>query len=781
MTDKLKKQITGTFFVGLSILFAIGFFSTEGNLFNQFIKFFYNGIGVGVLLISYFCWITGIRFFIQDNKLSKHDLMLEVLAWILFSVCFLMIGASYNVGGIAGKSIYSSFLYVFGKFATTWIILIFLTVSLIITFKIDLVQVYYLVLKYMGKFKDKIFEMKKNIPEVDLSKIKMLTWSETSSEPEINNNENTTSENHFSGDKDKNFDDLIIDNTQSENFPTDEEFHKEETNEKEKFVEAEIFEEDDEEVSPQVKNKNKKQAQEKPKDLKNIIKDKNVEKKPPVENKEEKTNATDKKKPLKMPSLELLDNVSVKQTVSQEELKEKASKLLDTLKSFKIDAQILNMTIGPSVTRFELKLAPGIKVSKLLNLTNDIGVTLATNNIRIEAPIPGKSAIGIEIPNAKPMLVPFRELAYQVTKNENFLTIGLGKNINGEVVLGDISKMPHLLIAGSTGSGKSVCVNTIITSILINAHPDEVKFIMVDPKMVELSMYNGIPHLLIPVITDSKLAAGALSWAVNEMEERYSILAEEKVKKIEEYNKKMDKLKAQEESEEDYEKLPYIVVIIDELADLMVVARNEVEESIMRIAQKARAVGIHLLIATQRPSVNVITGVIKANLPSRISFSVQSNTDSRTILDTGGAENLIGKGDMLYWPIGRNSAQRIQGAFVSNEECERIVEYWVETTGQAEYDEEISEEIKKQAQGSESSSGAGSDIDADDELLPDAVHTIISNNKASISLLQRKLSVGHSRAARLMDMMEAKGIVSQMDQRNRREILINENDIDNYV
>ncbi|MFA5479087.1 MAG: DNA translocase FtsK [Candidatus Muiribacteriota bacterium] len=792
MSETHKNQIAGTFFVGLSILFLILYYGTEGSLLRFFVNYFEKFLGTGVILISYFFWITGFKFFTNEPAKEKIYKILEILAWTLFSCCFLMIAGIYGKGGLAGELIYSSFVYVFGKAATIWIAAVFITVSLIITFEVDLKLVWEKVVIFGGILKIYLLKLFGKVREIKIPELKMLSFNNEKNLEEKSDKKSKSKEENTNDEFAAEFE---LDNIIQKNFENEEKSvqtpEKSAEQEKNNIEDAEVSYDTEEETKEEseIENAEEEEFEDGEDDIEDELNEDEDEQDYDEDEQDydededyEEEEVEEKPKPIIiLPNLELLDNVVVKQTVSQEELKDKANKLLTTLKSFKIDAQILNMTIGPSVTRFELRLAPGIKVSRLLNLSNDIGVALATNNIRIEAPIPGKSAIGIEIPNANPMLVPFREVAYQVKKDEHPLAIGLGKNINGEVVIGNIGKMPHLLIAGSTGSGKSVCVNTIITSILLNADPDEVKFIMVDPKMVELSMYNGIPHLLIPVITDSKMAAGALAWAVNEMEERYSILADEKVKKIEEYNEKMDKLREEKKTGPDsYKRLPFIVVIIDELADLMVVARNEVEESIMRIAQKARAVGIHLIIATQRPSVNVITGVIKANLPSRIAFAVQSNTDSRTILDTGGAENLIGKGDMLYWPIGKNSAQRLQGAFVSNEECERMVEYWANMTG-AQYDEEVSEMIAKQTKGGDGSSGDAGDMDFSDDLLPEAVRIIVTGGKASISLLQRKLSVGHARAARLMDMMEAKGIVSQMDQRNKRDILITEDQIDNYV
>lgn len=755
MLDKRhKKQVAGVLFCGVSILLIFAFFSSDSGLFGNLVEHLKRFTGTGVLLAAYFFWITGVSFFYKEKDENK-DFMLDLLAWLLFTCCFLIITGKIDKGGNIGSFVYQSFVYVFGNTGTIILAYLLTLVSLLITFRIDLVKVFLKINTYIKS------ERLKDVLKRFLVKQK--------------NKENSLKEENISTDS----------LAQTHVFDVRKTIEKEEDVNNKKS-ETKSIEENKVEEKPKQEKSEKNENKSDKKRKENIKKSKDQE-----DNSSDISEEIKEKKGLEkeseteefvLPPVELLDDIEVKQTVSEDELQIKGEKLLSTLSSFKIQAEIIATTIGPSVTRFELRLAAGIKVSKLLGLSNDIGVTLATKNIRIEAPIPGKSAIGIEIPNENPMLVPFRQVIDKVKKSDHSLRMGLGKNINGKEVISNLGKMPHLLIAGSTGSGKSVCVNTIIASMLFNAYPDDLKFIMVDPKMVELSVYNGIPHLLIPVVTDPKKAAAALGWAVEEMERRYSMLADYKVKKLEEFNEKMQGLAEEYPSDKDkYEKLPYIVIIIDELADLMVVARNEVEESIMRIAQKARAVGIHLIIATQRPSVNVITGVIKANLPSRISFAVQSQTDSRTILDQKGAESLIGKGDMLFWPIGQNAPMRMQGAFVSNEEVERLVSYWAEKMA-PQYDEDVSNTIESAGQ-EENQSGASTGVasGASDELLPEAVRIVVHGNKASISLLQRKLSVGHSRAARLMDIMEEKGIVSQMDHRNRRQILIKEEEIDNYI
>ncbi|MDO4282466.1 MAG: DNA translocase FtsK 4TM domain-containing protein [Clostridia bacterium] len=440
-----------------------------------------------------------------------------------------------------------------------------------------------------------------------------------------------------------------------------------------------------------------------------------------------------------------------------------AIKLQKTLASFGVEAKVTNITKGPTVTRYELTPSTGVKVSKIVNLSDDIALNLAAKSIRIEAPIPGKAAVGIEVPNEVAESVSLREVIESDAFNEHSskLAFALGKNAAGEIVVGDIAKMPHVLIAGATGSGKSVCINSLIVSILYKAKPSEVKMILVDPKMVELSGYNGIPHLLIPVVTDPKKAAGALNWAVQEMVNRYNLFASKGVKDIKGYNKLIEK--------EEGVKLPQIVIIIDELADLMMVAPNDVEDAICRLAQMARAAGMHLVIATQRPSVDVITGIIKANIPSRIAFTVSSQVDSRTILDMAGAEKLLGKGDMLYYPTGETKPLRIQGAFISEKEIEEVVEN-IKSNVEVQYSEDIIESIEKGAtKGKESGEEEAEDADP---ILNEAIDLVMNMGQASASMLQRKFKIGYSRAGRIVDQMEARGLISGYDGSKPRQVLI---------
>ena len=446
-------------------------------------------------------------------------------------------------------------------------------------------------------------------------------------------------------------------------------------------------------------------------------------------------------------------------------LTETATKLQKTLYSFGVSAKVENVSVGPAITRYELKPAEGVRVSKIANLADDIALNLAAETIRIEAPIPGKQAVGIEVPNKEKEAVHLREVleSEEFGESSSKLTVALGKDVAGNIQLADIAKMPHLLIAGSTGSGKSVCINTIITSIIYKSKPSEVKMVMVDPKVVELSVYNGIPHLLIPVVTDPKKAAGALAWAVQEMDNRYNLFAQKGVRDIKGYNKAIEK-------EEGSGKLPQIVIIVDELADLMMVAAKDVEEAICRLEQKARAAGMHLVIATQRPSVDVITGLIKANVPSRIAFAVSSQVDSRTIIDSVGAEKLLGKGDMLFFPAGAPKPVRVQGAFVSDEEVEKIVDF-VKQNGTANYSEDILETIEN-GNKTEKEIAQTDEDDETDPFLMDAIQTVVETGQASTSFIQRRFKVGYARAGRIIDQMEERGVISGFQGSKPREVLM---------
>mgnify|MGYP001018225621 CR=1 FL=1 len=481
-------------------------------------------------------------------------------------------------------------------------------------------------------------------------------------------------------------------------------------------------------------------------------------------------------RPYVFPPADLLTKAANKAGDSRQHLQETAMKLQQTLKNFGVNVTITNISCGPAVTRYELQPEMGVKVSKIVNLADDIKLNLAAADIRIEAPIPGKAAIGIEVPNKENMTVALRDLleSKEFQEFNSNIAFAVGKDIAGKTVVADIAKMPHMLIAGATGSGKSVCINTLIMSILYKAHPDDVKLIMVDPKVVELSVYNGIPHLLIPVVTDPKKASAALHWGVSEMEDRYRRFADYNVRDLKGYNKKIETMPVPE-GEEAPKKMPQIVIIVDELADLMMVCPGEVEESICRLAQLARAAGIHLIIATQRPSVDVITGLIKANMPSRVAFSVSSGVDSRTILDMNGAEKLLGKGDMLFYPQGYSKPARVQGAFVSDKEVSDVVDYLKnQALGNtySNYAEDIEEKIKNiGSSGGSSGSGSGGGNDRD-EYFEEAARFIIDKDKASIGMLQRVLKIGFNRAARIMDQLCEYGVVGEEEGTKPRKVLM---------
>ena len=470
------------------------------------------------------------------------------------------------------------------------------------------------------------------------------------------------------------------------------------------------------------------------------------------------------------PPLSLLNKSKATDTAAlSAELDHTAGHLVDTLKSFGVETRIVDISRGPTVTRYELQPCAGVKISKITNLADDIALNLATAGVRIEAPIPNKAAVGIEVPNKASAVVGVRGIlespAFINAKSK--LTVALGRDIGGNVVVTDIAKMPHGLIAGATGSGKSVCINSIIISLLYKATPDEVKLLMIDPKVVELGIYNGIPHLLVPVVTDPRKAAGALGWSVTEMERRYKMFADRGVRDLAGYNKFVENL-----GDPEVQKMPHIVIIIDELADLMMTAPNEVEDSINRIAAKARAAGMHLIIATQRPSVDVVTGVIKANIPTRIAFAVSSQIDSRTILDSAGAEKLLGRGDMLFSPVGSTKPNRIQGCFVSDEEVEAVVDY-IKSDHTVDYDDDVMVEIERQAAiEKKQKTGLPEDGPEGDPMLDEAIKVVVENGMASTSLLQRKLKLGYARAARIVDEMEQRGVVGPYEGSKPRKVLI---------
>lgn len=479
-------------------------------------------------------------------------------------------------------------------------------------------------------------------------------------------------------------------------------------------------------------------------------------------------------KPYEFPPVDLLNYIPAQESLSAyDELKQNAEKLIDTLRSFNIEARVINISRGPTVTRYELQPSTGVRVSKITNLADDIALQLAAVGVRIEAPIPGKSAIGIEVPNRSNTTVYLRELieSEEFKKSPGKLSVALGKDISGENIVADLAKMPHLMIAGATGSGKSVCVNSMLISLLYHASPDEVKLILVDPKVVELNIYNGLPHLLIPVVTEAKKAAGALGWAVSEMLKRYELFKEKGVRDFIGYNASL----TEEEAEN---KLPQVVIVIDEMADLMMTAPHEVEDSVCRLAQMARAAGMHLVVATQRPSAEVITGTIKANIPSRIAFAVSSAINSRIILDEMGAEKLVGKGDMLYLPVGAQKATRIQGCFVSDKEVEKVVSFIKEHSEEAKYDDSVMEKIAEEERNMDSKNSRGKSQDegledtGDEAVIRRAIEVVVNEGRASTSVLQRRLSLGYARAARIMDELYERGIIGPYQGSKPREVLI---------
>ncbi len=492
-----------------------------------------------------------------------------------------------------------------------------------------------------------------------------------------------------------------------------------------------------------------------------------------TENKNDGENSEKAEDNYVLPTLDCLASPKVGNTANyEEELKNNATKLVDTLKSFGVETRVVDISRGPSVTRYEIQPAAGVKISRITSLSDDIALNLAASGVRIEAPIPNKAAVGIEVPNKNRATVSLRELVdtdlYKKSVAKSKLSVALGKDIAGNCMYADLAKMPHLLVAGTTGSGKSVCMNSMIVSILYNAKPDEVKLLMIDPKQVEFTVYNGIPHLIVPVVSDPRKAAGALAWAVTEMLQRYKMFSENNVRDIEGYNSICASIGR--------DRLPQIVIFIDELSDLMMASPHEVEDSICRLAQMARAAGMHLVIATQRPSVDVITGLIKANIPSRLTLKTSSQIDSRTIIDSAGAEKLLGNGDMLFYPVGIAKPLRIQGCFLSDKEVENVVDF-IKSQQQSEYSDDVMQEIERQAALDKKKNGgtAGQDDDPDseaDEMLPKAIEIVVENQMASTTLLQKKLKLGYARASRIIDDLEERGIIGPFEGSKPRKVLI---------
>lgn len=729
----LNSDIAGVILIcfGIFIIFSLFFTNTSGILGNGMRKLLFTIIGLGSYIFPFILIVIGIGYMVKRGRIGYNK---KFYGFILFIINTLLIITminlnDYYINGQAMegiKKIYSTNNTMHGG---------------VISYIIDIP-----ILKLFGKGCYVVFFCIYIVSFVLISK-KSLGESLKKTLLELRSRRKVKSEISSDYDAEEKEENNLLKNTLDKIKVTD-------------FIKNKSHQEDKESISPQ--------SEIEIKDSNDHIKEAAVEDISEELEKEIEDNSIQSiQGDYELPNIGFLNEneLSKLKRSDKKELLTSATKLTDTLNSFGVDAKVIQVTKGPSVTRYELQPSAGVKVSKIVNLADDIALNLASAGVRIEAPIPGKAAIGIEVPNKDLTPVVLRE----VIESESFvntkakLAFCLGKDIGGNCVVSDLSKMPHVLIAGATGSGKSVCINTLIISILYKYFPDDVKLLMIDPKVVELSIYNGIPHLLIPVVTNPKKAAGALSWAVNEMTRRYKIFADNSVRNIEGYNELFYKGKIDN-------KLPWIVIIIDELADLMMVCPNDVEDYIGRLAQMARAAGMHLVIATQRPSVDVITGVIKANIPSRISFAVSSQIDSRTILDTAGAEKLLGKGDMLFYPVGESKPLRIQGAFISEEEVEKIVTFIKNQNLKSEYREEIIEEINNNSTQSKSAD--------EDELLSEAAKIVIEANQASTSLIQRKLRIGYNRAARIVEQLEEKGIISKRDGSKPRNILVTKEELE---
>lgn len=792
----VKKIVNNNPVIGL-VLIAIGLFSAYayifgggvvGNLVRQgFIYFF----GVPILFVSLYLFILGILFLTNKIKDWTQNFFLIAILLInsmiafsinipdfsFYSVWDLFSLAQYGqYGGIIGILLAALFIKLFSSSGTVLIILISSIIILMIIFKNSLNK-YWLYIKEKNKNGPSIKERISEKIEIakDKSRIKKevkatkTRTSETTMIPPVSDliKEGSLFES-LKINEDQAFVEQLERNEKKSLFEPV--MKKEEIPKKKRSGDPFGFIEDEVEtkmgeplkihenflnpIEPMTRETNSKKNNDKNND-KDEIKQTDLE----------DIKIEEKAEEYVFPSMNLLNPPAVKKKSKKDDVLKKAKIIEETLKNFGVKAKIIEVNVGPSITRFELQLDPGVKVNKFVNLSNDLALSLATSDIRIEAPIPGKAAVGIEVPNDVSEIVGLREIidTPQFENSKSHLTFALGKTLSGENVIGDIGKMPHMLIAGATGSGKSVCINSIIVSLIFKSSPDDVRFIMIDPKMVELSQYNAIPHLLIPVVTDPKKASYALNWGLKEMTERYMLFKDNNVRDIEGYNQLM---KTNGEK-----KLPRIVIVIDELADLMITSPKECENAICRIAQLARACGIHLVIATQRPSVDVITGLIKANIPSRIAFSVASNTDSRTILDTGGAEKLLGKGDMLYYPVGQSKPTRVQCTYVSDSEINAVIDAVTVKQGQ-QYDPSIEEAILKEPE-TKSKTRQG------DALTDDALTIGFEYNQLSTSMLQRKLQVGYARAGRIIDDLEERGIISGPNGSKPRQLLVSEDEYRN--
>jgi S-DNA-T family DNA segregation ATPase FtsK/SpoIIIE len=753
--DLLKKEITGIFIVAFAVfLIVVTTKENQTGIIGRTINLFTHSVfGKGADVMPFFILIIGVMRLLNIIVFSDNN---QVIAVIGFFVCFIMYSALSNVeillantgvknlltsssdmgllkqgGGIIGNILTYIFLKLVGKNGT-YIVLGALVFSNFILFtNQSIIGICRIASDYFKRFLKAIYSFMFIETEAEEKKKPKEKIVKRQEEPE-------------------------------ENIKIYDYLNPVDSNKKAEITQMKI--DDVKKAEIQVKEPEQAEVKHEAAEQVKEKKDKSKEKFEPKEITDDIINiAGVKNDNYKLPATLLLDPIPQHVRGDKEDLKKDGEKLIETLNNFNIPCNILQINKGPTITRYEIQPAPGIKVSRITGLSNDIAMALATSDIRMEAPIPGKSAIGIEVPNKNKTSVYLRSLI----ESKEYKSIGtnipfaLGKDIAGKNIIAAIDKMPHLLIAGATGSGKSVCINSLIMSILFKAKPDEVKLILVDPKVVELSVYNGLPHLLIPVVTDPRKAANALNWAVSEMTNRYKLFAQQSVRDLSSYNEKMVK--------EGSEKMPQIVIIIDELADLMTVASSEVEEYITRIAQLARACGMHLVIATQRPSVDVITGVIKANIPSRIAFAVSSHIDSRTILDSGGAEKLLGKGDMLYHPIGLPKPIRIQGTFISDDEIKRVVDSIKAQQIEIKMGKqnEIINEIEKAPQD-----------EAVDEFLEQAIEMVVNDGQASASYIQRKFKVGYARAARIVDQLEERGIVGGHEGSKPRKVLITKEELE---
>lgn len=744
----VKSEVYGIIIIGLSLLIGISIYvKPSGIAGNMFRDFFYGIFGIGAYVFPILFLLIGFALIVNKGKIKikmkfwaicvfAYDILLVLqvnYTYINRELDFMkrlnkayLLGLESIGGGIFSEIINIPLLYILGRTGTYIILICIAIILLIVSTEISLGEIFdKIIQKYKGrKLKEKNRDKDKVITKIN----------------QKNNIEEVQDKINFENNIEK-----IDKKIKILDFLKRDEDKEEDD------------EENEEEAIEQVKSKNSEHK----KDYVNTNS--------PNEIVEEinKNQSEVKKIEYKYPSINLLAENKFKSNVQdKKDLLNNAKILEETLQSFGVEAKVVQVSRGPSVTRYELHPNPGVKVSKIVNLADDIALNLAAPSVRIEAPIPGKAAVGIEVPNREVVPVMLREVleSNEFIDFNSRVAFALGKDVGGKCIVTDISKMPHLLIAGATGSGKSVCINSLIASLVYKSSPDAVKMLLIDPKVVELSVYNGIPHLLIPVVTDPKKAASALYWAVNEMTQRYKLFADNNVRNIESYNKLID-------TKSIGEKLPQIIIIIDELADLMMVAANDVEDAICRLAQMARAAGMHLVIATQRPSVDVITGVIKANIPSRISFAVSSQIDSRTILDMAGAEKLLGKGDMLFLPIGENKPIRIQGAFISEKEVEAVVEYLKAST-LANYSDEIIEVIEKKTTQSPNYE------DSEDELLPEAIKIGFDYGQISASMLQRRLRIGFNRASRIVEDMESKGIVGPQDGSRPRQFLMSKEEFE---